>query len=309
MVDRVDPATPRLPSVSIVTACRNARPTIEHTLRSVLQTDHPGLEYVVVDAASSDGTGEMLEAWRPRLARLIREPDDGQYHGIAKGFAHTGGEVMGWLNADDTYFPWTIRLVAEIFAAHPDIDWIIGAPAYMDAGGRCTRLSGTAGVAYPRQQIRDGWFRERYAGWLQQESMFWRRRLWDRVGGLDLRLSLAADFDLWRRFAEHAPLVAVAAPLALFRQSPGVQRSSVHRDRYQQEVEAVCAPLRQPPLWWRALSSRGTVGIQLARFVQWRRADVIAHDAIDDRWRRIDVLRPLSRATWSDLTMARALRK
>lgn len=302
-------APPAWPVISVVTTCRDAEATLEATLASLHGQGYPALEHIVIDAASGDGTAAILERWRDRFAVLRREPDAGQYHGLAKGLALAGGEVMAWLNADDLYHPWTLRLVGAIFARFPDVDWIIGTPGYAEASGACTRLSGQPGCAYPREHLRNGWYRESCLGYLQQESMFWRRRLWQRAGGLDLTLRHAADFDLWRRFAEHAELVSVAAPLALFRQRPGVQRSSTGRAPYAEEVDRVCRDLDGPSWPWRTLAARHEGVRHLWRALQWRRARVIAWSARRRDWVLAEGLRPLSRTSWAELTLERAVRR
>lgn len=298
------------PKISVVTSCFNAMPHVADTVRSVLAQQPPGgCEYIVVDGGSSDGTLDVLERHAPQFARLVVERDDGQYHGIQKGMALASGEVMAWLNADDLYLPWTLSLVSEVFARFPQIDWLIGTPSYMNEAGHCTRVSSLSANAYPRAFIRQGWFRPPYAGFMQQESMFWRRSLWERVGGLDLRWRLAADFDLWRRFAEHAELVSLGVPLALFRQRPGKQRSSVQEAAYMDEVARCCAGLAPPPAWWRAAAGLGERARHLARLMNWHEAPVVAWSARQQQWTFQRLRRPVARTTLAELLLEDRLRR
>jgi hypothetical protein len=216
---------------------------------------------------------------------------------------------MAWLNGDDIYCPWTLSVVGEIFARFPDVDWIVGTSSFMNGAGHCTRVSGNSGTAMPREYIRNGWFRAELAGYLQQESMFWRRSLWEKVGGLDLSLSLAADFDLWRRFAEHAELHAVNVPLALFRQRPGLQRSSAGQKSYEAEVARLCAPLPKPPALWSALAERGEQWRHLCRMLIWKQAPVLAFSSASQRWEKVRATRPLARTSVADLMLERSLRR
>ena len=173
-----------LPTISVVTSCFNAGELVEDTIRSVVQQRYPRLQYVFIDGASKDNTLEIARRYERDIAVLLSERDDGQYHGIQKGMSLATGEVMAWLNGDDIYCPWTLSVVGEIFARFPDVDWIVGTSSFMNGSGQCTRVSGNSGTAMPRDYIRNGWFRPELAGYLQQESMFWRRRLWEKAGGL-----------------------------------------------------------------------------------------------------------------------------
>ena len=298
-----------LPSISVVTSCFNAGELVEDTIRSVVQQRYPRLQYVFIDGASKDNTFEIARRYEQDIAVLLSERDDGQYHGIQKGMALANGDVMAWLNGDDIYCPWTLSVVGEIFARFPEVDWIVGTSSFMNGAGQCTRVSGNSGTAMPREYIRNGWFRPELAGYLQQESMFWRRSLWEKVGGLDLSLSLAADFDLWRRFAEHAELHAVNIPLALFRQRPGLQRSSAGQKSYESEVARICELLPKPPGLWAALSNRGEQWRHLARSLVWKKSSVIAFAGQQQAWTRINARRPLARTSLADLLLEKSLRQ
>jgi hypothetical protein len=296
-----------LPRISVVTSCFNAAPLVDDTLRSVTSQGYSRLEYIFVDGASTDNTLAIAQRYAGSITQLISEPDAGQYHGIQKGMALATGDVMAWLNGDDVYLPWTLALVGQLFAQFPQVSWIVGTPSFMNEAGVCTRVSGNSGTAYPRQFIQNGWFRDGLAGYLQQESMFWRRSLWDRVGGLDLKLGLAADFDLWRRFAEHAELVSVNIPLALFRQRPGLQRSSTQRAAYEAEVEQICSGLRAAPKLWQTLAARGEAAKHLCRMAIWRRSSVLAFSLSEGQWSQTKSFRPLARTSLADVLLASAL--
>ncbi len=230
-----------LPRISLVTPSYNKARFIEATLRSVLDQGYSALEYGVVDGGSTDGSLEILDRYRDRLAFAISESDHGMYDALSKGFARTGGEIMGYLGADDLHLPWTLSVVGEIFSAFPEVEWITsGFPVTADARGRVVRARRVgpfcrsaffAGANLPG-------FKWHSDGWIQQESTFWRRSLWEKVGGLDASLRLAGDFDLWCRFFKLADLVAVATPLAAFRRH-GDQITEIQPQAYGQEALAV----------------------------------------------------------------------
>jgi hypothetical protein len=139
---------------------------------------------------------------------------------LNKGFAQTRGEIMGWLGSDDMLLPGALGVVREIFDAFPDVEWVTTLyPLTWDVEGRAVRCD--AGRGFSRASLLHGEHLPggpTFAGWVQQESTFWRRSLWERTGArLDDSLRLAADFDLWLRFAAEADLVGVRTPLGGFR--------------------------------------------------------------------------------------------
>jgi glycosyltransferase involved in cell wall biosynthesis len=167
------------------------------------------------------------------------EPDGGQYDAINKGFAHTTGDVMAWLNSDDRYLPGALAVVGDIFASLPEVEWLTTAfPLIWDADDRIVSCGYRAG--YSRRAFQRGEYipngRSYFSGYVQQESTFWRRSLWEKAGGsLDTSYRAAADFDLWMRFSQHAELFAVEAPLGGFR-AHGDQRTVAEADLYAEEA-------------------------------------------------------------------------
>lgn len=287
------------PKISIVTVAYNMERFIEQTIRSVVDQKTPEVEYVLVDGASSDATLSIAKRYEPSIDILISEPDDGQYQAIAKGFAHSSGEVMGWINADDILLPWTFSVVAQIFDQFPEVDWITGSPAFLNEAGQLGRIQWHL-PAYPRSFIANGWYQKHLGAYLQQESMFWRRSLWDRVGGLDTSHSLAADFDLWTRFAGHADLIPVDVPLAAFRERADA-RSSAGAVKYEAEVTAICATKPRPSALWRFMASLGLGPRALARLLIRRRGAAIVYDRNQRAWVKVRRSRSISRLTPSML--------
>lgn len=227
-----------LPTISIVTPSYNQGPFLQEALESVLGSRYPHVELVVVDGGSSDDSPNIVRRYAPRLAWWVSEKDAGQYDAINKGFAHTTGEVMAWLNADDKYMPWALEVVGEIFASHPQVEWLTTfCPMTFDQAGRATRC---VPRRFSREEFRrggnlpgSGWLGAQF---LQQESTFWRRSLWERAGGrVDASLRMAGDFDLWARFAQHAELYGVETPLGGFRYH-GEQKTSKAYDAYLEEA-------------------------------------------------------------------------
>lgn len=207
---------------SIVMPNRNCAAYIETAIQSILAAAKGiDLEYIFVDGASTDGSTEIAARYSERFACWISEPDEGQYEAVNKGFNRATGEILGWLNSDDLYFPWTLSTVGSVFQELPDVDWLTTtSPGAVDADGLGVRVRTVPG--YAAEAFFEGRYIPAKTGWsygaIQQESTFFRRSLWNRAGGgLNTAYRLAADFELWSRFFEHAELCSTETPLAAYR--------------------------------------------------------------------------------------------
>lgn len=225
--------------LSIVTPSYNQSPFLEDSISSVLSQNYPNLEYIIVDAGSVDGSVDIIQKHAEELAWWVSEPDRGQYDALNKGFARTTGEIMAWLNSDDKYTPWAFRVVEEIFRTFPQIEWMTTLfPMFWDRHGygiSCGYSKGFAHGSFLRGGNLPGmgWHA---SSWIQQESTFWRRSLWERAGGhIDDSLHYAGDFELWARFWEYAELYGVGVPLGGFRFHRD-QKTSLHMTDYKEEA-------------------------------------------------------------------------
>jgi glycosyltransferase involved in cell wall biosynthesis len=167
---------------------------LERTLRSVLDQDYPRLEYIVQDGGSLDYSVAILERYRARLARCVSAPDRGQAHAVNLGFAGSTGEVMGYLNSDDLLLPGALHAVGAAFERHPEVDVVYGHRIVIDEEDREIGRW----VLPTHDDVVLSW-----ADYVPQETLFWRRRLWDRVGGhMDESFRFALDWDLLLRFRD-----------------------------------------------------------------------------------------------------------
>jgi glycosyltransferase involved in cell wall biosynthesis len=186
------------PLVSIITPSFNQARYLESTIRSVLSQDYPNIEYIIVDGGSSDGSVEIIRRYSDRLAWWVSEKDRGQTDAINKGFTHANGEILAWLNSDDTYEPHAIREAVAFLQGHPDVGLVYGDANFIDENGRVVGRFPAAQTNYRR--LRQGYVH------IPQQSAFWRADLWRKVGPLDPSFYFAMDYDLWVRLAALAPL-------------------------------------------------------------------------------------------------------
>jgi glycosyltransferase involved in cell wall biosynthesis len=250
---------------SLVTPSYNQAPYLRNTIESVLN-QQADLEYIVMDGGSTDGSREIIASYRGRLAHWQSEKDGGQYDAINQGFARSTGEIMGWLNSSDLYLPWTLSTVELIFKSFPEIQWITSTMK------TCIRGDGTFEDLYhsPGFSARR-FYRGLHGGpgnsdYLQQESCFWRRSLWEKIGGaIDLKHASAGDYWLWSQFFREANVAAVDAPLAAFRFHDEAKSVAAC---YDEEVASITREMQQDSkdkyldgslsvIRWKALNTEG----------------------------------------------------
>ena len=220
--------------ISIVTPVFNGVAYLEETILSVIQQGYPNLEYIIIDGGSTDGTVDIIKKYEKYLAYWVSEPDKGLYHAVQKGFEKSTGDIMAWINSDDMYHKGAFSMVAELFTQFPKIDWMMGIPSIYDEKGR------TVMVDNFKPWCKADLYMGKYAedSWIQQESTFWRRSLWEKAGStLNLNLKYAADFELWLRFFRYAELYSLKSLLSGFRFRSGNQVSLDNRSAYINEVQ------------------------------------------------------------------------
>jgi glycosyltransferase involved in cell wall biosynthesis len=221
--------------VSVVTPNFNGGALLERALKSVTSQDYGNVEHIVMDGGSTDESLEIIGRYRQSLTRVVSEKDNGQYDAIGKGFAMATGDILCWLNSDDIYFPWTMRVVARLFADFPQINWIMGVRSEL-RNGAVQAISNV--TPFPRDVIRAGAFHPRGLGCIMQEACFWRRSLYENAGGISVTWPVAGDFELWIRFAEHADLVVTTALLGGFNYTDR-NRSLLSESWQEGEVSAI----------------------------------------------------------------------
>ena len=247
------------PKISVVTVNFNNGEFLEDTIKSVVDQGYPNLEYILIDGGSTDNSLEIIHKYKEHFAFWVSEADEGQYQAIQKGFDKSSGEIMAWLNSDDLFLPRSLFTVAEIFDKYKNVNWLMGfAREYTESGA----LVGQITLPWCR------WSKYRYLTndfqFIQQESSFWKREVWEKAGSkLDFDYDLAGDMELWSRFFRHEKLYTTTMELSGFRHRKVGQRSKVGKHTYLEECRQVVKREQK------RLSFTGKLGLPLRYLAKW----------------------------------------
>lgn len=211
---KYNPVTNRNPEFTIVTTCFNSEKYIEEAITSVLSQKGPfTLQYIIIDAASTDGTLDIIHKYEEEIDIIISEPDDGPAEALRKAFDLAIGDWLGWLNSDDILLPGALATVLEARLLAPHKSWITGSRVIIRADGSFTKPDGLWYLDSVRRILKDPLY-------LPQESTFFSRHLYVKVGGINPALKSLFDYDLFARmYAVEHPLYANAI-LGAFRRVP-----------------------------------------------------------------------------------------
>ena len=239
---------PALPPISVVTPAAEDAGAMEATLRSSLDQGYGAqgqgaLEHIVAGPRPASGAADGV------VHVVSAAPETEPWRRIEEGFARAAGSVLAWLLPGDRLLPWALRAVGEIFAEHPQLEWLSSlSTAPSDREGICASVSRLPGFS------RDAFLDGRYlgkdgprapappAGWLHGGATFFRRGLWERAGARFDHGSRAADFELWCRLYDAGDLAGVAIPLALRLERP-------EPEGYRRDAEAALGRLRARAGW------------------------------------------------------------
>lgn len=253
------------PKISIVTPSFNQGQYLESAINSVLSQGYPNLEYIIIDGCSTDNSLDIIKKYSPYLHFWRSKSDDGHYCAVNEGFTKASGDIFAWLNSDDMYCIDAFKTVGTIFSYFPHVAWLTTLKQLVwDSQGRCKSIKCIPG--FSREAFLDGlYFTKKFSGlgFIQQESTFWRRELWEKAGGIKTKFRLAGDFDLWARFFIYEDLYGIDHPLGGFRIHSG-NRSHQLMDIYIREAKQSLEKIRLESIW-----GRGTIFSTFWNYLKW----------------------------------------
>ena len=185
------------PLISVITVCYNSAATLERALQSVSMQDWPKIEHIVIDGASNDGTGKIIERFRPKLAQVVSEPDKGTYDAMNKGLDRASGDIIGFLNADDLYTSSKVLSQVATQMQALKLDALMGDVDFFDEADPSRILRRYRSDRFTPARLAWGWMPA-------HPALFLRRAVVQRVGRFKTNYRIAGDFEyIVRTFHGH----------------------------------------------------------------------------------------------------------
>ena len=244
---------------SVVTPNLNMARFLPDTIESVLANLHSGDEYFVIDGGSTDDSVEIIRRYESCLTGWISEPDDGYAHALTKGFRQCKGEFMCYINCGDLLLEGALQ-VARQALAETGADLIFGDDVCIDEQGRV--------ISHSWGHVRSLKYMMLYGGWTPlQDACYWRRSLYERVGGMNPVLRYAADYDFFLRASWTGRSMYVPKVFSAFRRHSGqksVRSVSAYEVERQMCRRRMLDELAVPMLW------RVVAEAYFTTLVRWR---------------------------------------
>lgn len=232
--------TKKWPKISIITPSFNQVDFIERTIKSVVEQDYPNLEYIIKDAGSTDGSVDIIKDYaqrHPQIIKWISKKDKGQTDGINQGLRMATGEILAYLNSDDTLAPGVLKKVVDFFQKNPKTMWLTGKCRIVNEDDQEIRSWVTV---YKNFWLR--WYRYQtllILNYISQPATFWRREALEKVGYFDLHKHYAFDYDYWLRLGKKYPLGIIWQPLANFRVHQTSKGKTGFFEQFREDLEVV----------------------------------------------------------------------
>ena len=252
----------KLPKITVVTPSYNQGRYLEKAIRSVLAQNYPNIEYIVLDGGSTDDSRRIIEKYSDRISYWRSEPDGGQASALAEGFEMASGEIFCWINSDDMLLPGALSYVGNFFARHPEKQWLVGSSVEINENDRIIRYK----KAFPVNMK----VMASVAMSFCQQSCFWRKELYERVGGLNKQMQFCMDYDLFIRFARVTKPKWANRSLGVYRKHSEAKTAQL--DRIKREEDAIIMsqwgtgiPKWQAKLYWLATVIWGKITTRVPR--------------------------------------------
>ena len=223
------------PLVSIVTPSFNQAQFLEQTIRSVLEQNFSGLEYMVVDGGSADGSIDIIRKYAGNLSWWVSEPDQGQGNAIRKGLARAGGKYIAWINSDDYYLPGAIEQAVAVLESNPGWGLVYGNVMAVNETGEKINL-----LEYQPYQLED-LMKFQIIG---QPAVFMRREVYEQAGGISGSYHYLLDHHLWLRMAALAPMAYIPQTWAAARFHQAAKNTAMAA-QFASEAQQIAAWMEQ----------------------------------------------------------------
>ena len=208
--------------VSIVTPSYNQGKFIEDTIKSVLSQEGDFyVDYIIMDGGSEDNSVEIIKKYEQLLKekrwtircrgikyRWVSEKDRGQSDAVNKGWSMAEGEILSWLNSDDTLLPEALKEVTNLFTQNPETLAVYGEGYYIDEEGSIISRFNTE--RFNRELLQE-------IDYILQPTVFLHKKVLERIGMLDESLHYCMDYDLWIRASREFDFTYINKYLATFR--------------------------------------------------------------------------------------------
>ena len=201
------------PFISIITTNYNNARYVEETIKSVVKQNLQNFEYILIDGKSTDSSLKIIKKYRKYISYFESKKDRGPFHAIDKGIKKSRGEIIIWINSGDILDKNATKNVSKIFKSRPKIKWLNGRSGYIKKNFRFSFIP----YYYPRDQIRAGLAHKKFWGYIQQESVSFRKSLYFKSKGLKTKKNSAGDYFLWKNFAKYEDLHPFFIKIGYFR--------------------------------------------------------------------------------------------
>jgi len=195
--------------LSIITPSYNQGMYLEKTIQSVLDQGYPNLEYIILDAGSTDNSVEIIRKYSSSLTYWESKPDNGQADAIYRGFEMATGDIIAWINSDDFYLPGSFNIVGEYFQQNPGTRWLVGNGIVVNAEGKEFLRCFTPHVNFENLIF--------FKVPIIQPSIFFSRKSFFECGGFDRRMKFSFDLDLFLNLAKGGAANQIDSFLSAFR--------------------------------------------------------------------------------------------